>query len=142
MPILEYHLADSRYTDAQIGDLLTASSDLYAKTLESPIERVRVFASFYKPQHVAVGGKLLSQGGLAAPYFHFLVLEGRPIEQCHRLIAGFTDLVVEILRAERSLVRGGCWPIPPQYWGIGGTPASLTRVQEIVARAEAFKGLQ
>ena len=142
MPILEYHLAESRYTDAQIGDLLTASSALYAQTLESPIERVRVFASFYQPQHVAVGGKLLSQGGPAAPYFHFLVLEGRPIEQCHRLIEGFTDLVVEILRAERSLVRGGCWPIPPQYWGIGGTPASLTRVQEIAARAETLKGLR
>ena len=91
---------------------------------------------------MAVGGKLLSQGGPAAPYFHFLVLEGRPIEQCHRLIEGFTDLVVEILRAERSLVRGGCWPIPPQYWGIGGTPASLTRVQEIAARAETLKGLR
>lgn len=139
MPILEYHLAEGRYTDEQIGDLLVASSQLYAKTLESPIERVRVFASFYRPQHVAVAGQLLSRGGPAAPYFHFLVLEGRPVEQCHRLIEGFTDLVVDILQAERGLVRGGCWPIPPQYWGIGGTPASLTRVLELAARAEAAR---
>lgn len=137
MPILEYHLAEGRYTDAQIADLLKDSSQLYAETLQSPIERVRVFANVYNPKHVAVAGKLLSEGATPAPYFHFLVLEGRPIEQCHALLTGFTDLVVNILKADRSFVRGGCWPIPPQYWAIAGNPASVTRVQEIAARAAA-----
>jgi len=137
MPILEYHLAEGRYTDAQIADLLKDSSRLYAETLQSPIERVRVFANVYNAKHVAVGGKLLSEGGTPAPYFHFLVLEGRPIEQCHALLTGFTDLVVDILKADRQFVRGGCWPIPPQYWAIAGNPASVTRVQEIAARAAA-----
>lgn len=135
MPILEYHLAEGRYTDAQIADLLKDSSRFYAETLQSPVERVRVFAHLYNSKHVAVGGKLLSEGGTPAPYFHFLVLEGRPIEQCHALLTGFTDLVVNILKADRNFVRGGCWPIAPQYWAIAGNPASVSRVQEIAARA-------
>ncbi|GAB3628337.1 hypothetical protein PTE30175_01830 [Pandoraea terrae] len=139
MPILEYHLAEGHYADAQIAELLVASSHLYAEVLNSPIERVRVFAQFYQPQHVAVAGKLLSLGGAPAPYFHFLVLEGRPLDECHRLLTGFTDLVVKLLHADGSLVRGGCWPIPPRYWAIAGTPASLTRAMEIGARAKATK---
>jgi 4-oxalocrotonate tautomerase len=85
---------------------------------------------------MAVAGELLSDGGVEAPYFHFLVLEGRPIEQCNQLLAGFTDLVVELLKVDRSWVRGGCWPIPPQYWAIGGQSASLMRANEIKARAD------
>lgn len=139
MPIIEYHLAEGRYTDAQVSELLIASSQRYADVLKSPIERVRVFAQFYKPGHVAVAGKLLSQGGTPAPYFHFLVLEGRPLDECHQLLTGFTDLVVEILQADRSLVRGACWPVPPQYWAIAGSPASLARAAEINARALAAK---
>lgn len=139
MPILEYHLAEGLYSDTQVAQLLETSSRRYADILASPIERVRVFAKFYKPQHVAVGGKLLSAQGSPAPYFEFLVLDGRPLDECHRLLAGFTDLVVEILKAERGLVRGGCWPIPSQYWSIAGLPASLTRAAEITARANAAK---
>ena len=137
MPILEYHLAEGRYTDAQVGELLLASSRLYAEVLRSSIDRVRVVAQCHRPEHVAVGGRLLSEGGVFAPYFHFLVLQGRPLDECQRLLTGFTDLVVDLLGADRTLVRGGCWPIPPRYWAIGGTPASVARTVEIAARAEA-----
>lgn len=135
MPILEYRLAEGQYTDEQVSDLLLASARLYAEVLKSPVERVRVVALTYKPQHAVVGGHLVSEGGPSAPWFHFLVLEGRPQEECQALIAGFTDLVASTLGVERGLVRGGCWPIPAQHWGIGGVPASVMRAQEIAARA-------
>lgn len=139
MPILEFHLAEGRYTDVQVAALLTASSKQYAEVLGSPIERVRVFAHMVKPQYVAVGGKLVSEDGALAPYFHFLVLEGRPLDECQRLLAGFTDLIVDILECDRTLVRGACWPVPPRYWAIGGTPASIERAREIDARSAATK---
>ena len=41
-----------------------------------------------------------------APYFTAIVLEGRPVEQRHRLLAEVTDLIVEVLDATRSRVRG------------------------------------
>lgn len=136
MPILEVHLAEGSYSDAQCERLLVESSQLYAEVLKSPIDRVRVFIHLHKPAMVAVAGVPLNQGGAQAPYFHFLVLEGRPIEERHRLLTGFTDLLVNILGAERRLVRGGCWPIPPENWCIGGTPASVLRAAEVQARAE------
>lgn len=139
MPILEYHLVEGRYDDDQIEKLLLGSSLHYADVLKCPLDRVRVFVHLHKPQHVAVAGRLLSQGGDSAPYFHFLVLEGRSQGECDELLTGFTDLVVEFLGAERSQVRGGCWPIPPQYWAIGGKLAAGVRADEIRARTLAVE---
>ena len=137
MPVLEFHLTEGLHRDEQVEGLILEASRLYADVLESPIERVRVFVTEHKARHVAVGGKLVSEGAPSAPYFHFLVLEGRPLEQCHRLMEGFTELCETHLGADRKLVRGGCKPIPPQYWAIAGRPASGLRATEIQARADA-----
>ena len=59
-----------------------------------------------------------------APYFTAIVLEGRPVEQRHRLLAELTDLIVEVLGATRSRVRGRIIQVPPDDWAIGGVPAS------------------
>lgn len=134
MPILEYHLAEGQYSDEQIDELLVASSQLYASVLQSPVERVRVLANLHPKRRVAVGGKLMSEGAAAAPWFHCLVLQGRSEESCHALLAGFTDLLVTILGADKASVRGGCWPISPAMWSIGGVPASHARAAEIRAR--------
>ena len=72
-----------------------------------------------------------------APYFHFMLLDGRPVEQAQRLLAGFTDLLVDTLRVERARVRGGTWPVEPERWTIGGRAASDVRAAEVAARAEA-----
>lgn len=142
MPVVEFHLAEGLYADDQLDRLLDAASLLYAEVLNSPIDRVRVYLHLVKPEHMAVGGKRVSRGAPAAPYFTFLVLEGRPLAECEALMAGFTDLLVEILGVERGLVRGGCRPIPPQYWSIGGVSAASLRAGEIAARAETAKGGQ
>ena len=137
MPILEFHLAEGQYSDAQCETLLVESSRLYAEILKSPMERVRVVIHEHKPSKVAVAGIPMNRGGPSAPFFFFLALLGRPESERHALLAGFTDLVVNILGAERAAVRGGCWTIPPEDWAIGGTPASLLRAAEIQARADA-----
>lgn len=135
MPIVEFHLSAGRHDDAAVGRLLLAASQLYAEVLQSPIERVRALAHMHAAQHVAVGGRLQSEGGALAPYFHFLVLQGRPLDQCHRLLSGFTGLCVDCLGVEREQVRGGCWPIPPEHWAIAGSVASVARAREIAERA-------
>lgn len=136
MPILEYHLPENTYTEAQCERLLLDSTRHYAAVLKSPLERIRVLIHQHKPSMVAVGGQLLSKGGAVAPFFYFLVLEGRPEAERQALLAGFTDLVVDVLGVERALVRGGCWPIPPQDWAIGGVPASVLRAGEVQSRIE------
>ena len=135
MPVLEFHLVEGHYSDAQCERLLVESSKLYAEVMKTPLERVRVFIQLHAPQRFATGGVLVSKGGASAPVFHFIALEGRPMEERQRLLAGFTDLCVDILGAERNLVRGGCWRIGAEDWGIGGQSASLLRAAEVQARA-------
>ncbi len=134
MPILNFHLVSSQYSNDQIERLLLRSSQFFAEVLSSPIDRVRVFITDHSPQHACVGGKIVSQSGSAAPYFTFIVLRGRSLEDRHRLLAGFTDLIVEILGCPRELIRGGVTPIEPEDWSIGGKPASNLRQAEIDAR--------
>ena len=59
------------------------------------------------------------------------------LDQRHRLLAGFTDLLVETLAVRRDLVRGSCRRVEPQDWAIGGEPASVLRKDEVEARARA-----
>lgn len=133
MPILNFHLTEGRHTAAQHERLLREGSTYYAEVLESPIERVRAFVTLHRPELVALAGV---PGAGPAPYFTFLVLEGRPVEQRQRLLEGLTDLVVDVLGVDRDLVRGHCLRVEPQDWAIGGVPASLARRHEIQARAE------
>lgn len=136
MPILEYHLLEDSYSEEQCEKLLLESTRLYAEVMKCPLERIRVLIHLHKRSMVAVAGQMLNKGGQAAPYFHFLVLQGRPLEEKHKLLIGFTDLVVRILDADRRMVRGGCWVLPPEDWAIGGVPASVLRSQEILARSK------
>src|SRR5215207_7194665 len=100
MPILEVHLVEGRHTAAQHAELLTAMSARYAEVLESPVERIRAYLTLHRPEHWATGGV----AGAEAPYFTAIVLEGRPVEQRHRLLGAFTDILVDVLGVERKLV--------------------------------------
>lgn len=137
MPVLQYMLVEGQQTDAQIAELLIESSRLFAEVLESPIDRVRVSAQLVQPQHIAIGGKLVSEGVPSTPYFEFVVLEGRPMAHRQRLLEGFTHLLVDKLGVDRNRVRGSCWAVDPAQWSIGGNLASVLRAKEISARAAA-----
>lgn len=133
MPIIHFHLVDGLSTPAQDTQLLLAASRLYADILNCPIDRVRAFIVAVPPGRCAVAGRMVSGPDDHAPYFEFLVLEGRPLSQRHALLTGFTDLVVEILGVDRARVRGHCKRVRPEEWAIGGTPASVVRKDDIGA---------
>lgn len=113
------------------------ASHRYAEVLGSPVERVRAFAATYRPERAAVAGELVADGAPSAPYFEFLVLAGRPLDQRHVLLAGFTDLIVQELGTPRELIRGKAIELDPDNWAIGGVPASTVRSSEIAERATA-----
>lgn len=133
MPIVTVHLLEGRHPAGQVSTLLAGLTQRYAAVLESPVERVRAFAQLHPPERWVTGG----DPGVEAPYFTALVLAGRPVAQRHRLLADFTDLIVDVLGVPRSSVRGRIVPVDPDDWGIGGVPASAARRQEIDARAAA-----
>lgn len=135
MPIVNFHLVEGLTTPAQDERLLIGACQLYAEVLKAPMERVRAFITLHKATHFAVAGGLAAHNGLHAPYFEFIVLDGRPLEDRHRLMRGFTDLLVDALGVRRDLVRGSCRRVAPEDWAIGGIPASVLRKDEVEARA-------
>lgn len=133
MPIVRFHLTEGQTTAAREAALLRAASRFYADVLQSPVDRVRAFIQTCPPQRCATGGELVGDGAPPAPYFEFLVLEGRPLEQRQALLAGFTDLLVEHIGAERALIRGRCERVSPEEWAIGGVPAAQARKEHVTA---------
>ena len=137
MPIVNFRLVAGQHSDEQIGDLLMRSSELFAEVLEAPLDRIRAFVDEVRPQAAMVGGELVAAGAPEAPYFDFLLFAGRPLEHAHRLLVGFTDLLVECTGADRSLIRGSVRFVDPAHWAIAGGPASIVRKAEVEARAQA-----
>lgn len=135
MPIVNFHLVDGMSTAEQDERLLIGACQLYAEVLKAPLERVRAFITLHRPGQFAVAGGLCAQNGLHAPFFDFIVLDGRPLDERHRLLRGFTELLVDTLGVRRELVRGSCRRVEPQDWAIGGEPASVIRKDEVAARA-------
>ena len=137
MPVVNFHLVEGLTTPEQDERLLLGACRLYADVLRAPMERVRAFITLHRASQFAVAGELVAHNGLHAPYFDFIVLDGRPLDERQRLLAGFTDLLVDTLGVRRDLVRGSCRRIEPQDWAIGGEPASALRKDEVDARARA-----
>ena len=137
MPVVNFYVVEDRYSDDLLQDLLVRSSHFYAAVLNSPLDRVRAFASSVPAKHWAVGGHTIDSDHHDAPYFTCLALSGRPTEQLHLLLKGFTDLLVEILKCERDLVRGQVIEVNPDHWAIGGIPASIKRASEVQSRQQS-----
>lgn len=136
MPVVTYHLARGRHEPVAVAELLRRSSALLARVLDSPIERIRAFAQELPSTHVCIGGSVVADGAPDAPFFQLILMAARSREQRDLLLAGCTDLVVEVLGAERSLVRGYVVPVEAADWSIGGVPASVVRADEVRARDE------
>lgn len=137
MPVVNFHLVEGLSSPAQDEALLLGACRLYAEVLGAPMERVRAFITAHPANRFAVAGALVAQNGLHAPFFDFIVLDGRPLAERQRLLAGFTELLVESLGVRRELVRGSCRRVAPEDWAIGGEPASALRKDEVEARAAA-----
>ena len=134
MPVVTFNLTRGCTAQEQNERLLKGACQLYSKVLGSPMERVRASIVLRDPELHAVAGELVSNNKLHAPIFEFLVMAGRPIEEKHALLTGFTDLLVDIMGVDKGLIRGRCISVNPEEWVIGGTPASLLRQGEIEAR--------
>ncbi|MBV2132559.1 tautomerase family protein [Pseudomonas sp. MAP12] len=140
MPVVNFHLLAGHSSAEQDQRLLEEASRLYSEVLKAPMERVRAFITTYPTNQFAVAGELSSSNGLHAPFFEFIVLDGRSLEDRQRLSQGFTELLVEVLGVRRELVRGRCQRVAPEDWSIGGAPASVLRADEVQARKAAEEG--
>lgn len=135
MPIINFHVVEGQYSDAQQESLLTEGSCVFARVLGAPVERVRAFLSFYPTQNLAVGGQLVRDSQILSPYFQCTILAGRSVQQRHQLLSEITTVVERALQADRELIRGSIVQIDPDNWAIAGVPASTARAAEVLARS-------
>lgn len=139
MPIVQFHLVEGQTDTQQQAELLREASRVYAQAFDAPIERIRAFITEHPASGFATAGEVSAVDNRHAPFFEFFAMAGRPLEQRHRVMGLFTDLLVEHLGVKREDVRGICHNVSPEDWAIAGEPASVTRAKELAERAEAAK---
>jgi phenylpyruvate tautomerase PptA (4-oxalocrotonate tautomerase family) len=123
MLLLELHLVEGVHTPAQHAELLARASARGAEVLGAPLDRVRACLALHRPEHWATGGVV----GVEAPCFTALVLDGVAPGRRRRLLEAVTDLLVDVVGADRRLVRGRIVRVHPDDWADGGVPVGAAR---------------
>ncbi|WP_214102691.1 tautomerase family protein [Acrocarpospora catenulata] len=132
MPVLMIYLAAEPADPDSRQRLLTEAGLAIAETLDTPIERTRVFV--LTAGHAAAGGQVVPPGGLGAPFFVCCVSAHRPAERRTELLARLTDVIEQTLNVDRSVIRGWAAPTEPDAWAVAGIPLSVARADEIHER--------
>jgi len=122
--------------------LLADVSEIMARVLQAPKERLEVWISEIDPDLWAIAGEpasaVLQRAPLTEvemPFVQMVLLAGRPVEQHHALIAEITACIERVLGTAPGRVRIHIAEVSPDRWGIGGQPAAAVRAAEIAARA-------
>ncbi len=134
MPLINIDLMEGHSPEVH-RELIERCTALYAEIVVAPIERFRATITPVPAGQWGLGG--VAGPDRVSPLIHILLMEGRPMELIHRLIAEMSALVAEILSIPVANTRVLITEIPVTHWGIGGVPASAARASEIAARAQA-----
>ena len=129
---------------ARLKQLVTECSNTLAGVLDAPTNRLEVWITEVEPALWGLSGtpadEVLDGGNrvdLEMPFIRMVLLQGRPVEQHHRLIREMTAVVARVLEMKPDRIRVQIDEVHPDRWGIGGTPASVARAAEIKAREAA-----
>jgi len=68
------------------------------------------------------------------PLIKMILMEGRTVEQLHRVIAELTSITARLMDVDAERIRVHIEHAHPDRWGIGGVPASIRRAAELAAR--------
>ena len=119
-------------------------SHVMIDVLAAPKDRLEVWVTEIDPDLWGIEGEPASEvlktkprGQVEMPYVEMVLMEGRPIEQHHKIITQVTDVIVKHLGTDRGRIRVHIANCKPDNWGIGGTAAAILRKAEIEARAKA-----
>ena len=117
-------------------------SNVMIDVLAAPKDRLEVWVTEIDPDLWGIEGEPASEvlkrkprGQVEMPYVEMVLMEGRPVEQHHKMITQVTDVLVKNLGTDRGRIRVHIANCKPDNWGIGGTAAAILRKAEIEARA-------
>ncbi|MCA9548769.1 MAG: tautomerase family protein [Myxococcales bacterium] len=143
MPLATIHVLTG-HPRPTLKALLREFSATYARIMESPVERLQVWIQEIDPELYAIAGEPADEalargprGELEIPLIRLVMMEGRPQSQADAAIQELSACVARHLGGDPARVRVEIQTVPPERWGIGGTPASVLRRAEIEARRRA-----
>jgi 4-oxalocrotonate tautomerase family enzyme len=143
MPTAHINLLQG-HSRQELREVIVGVSDVMASVLGAPKDRLEVWITEHDPELFGVNGAPAVDGMASAPprdvevpLVLMTLMEGRPVDQHHALIARITAVIEDVLGTPSGRTRIGITTVGPDSWGIGGQPASVVRANEIAARAAA-----
>lgn len=130
------------HPQARLKQLVVECSSTLARILDAPLARLEVWVTEVDPALWGLSGvpadEVLpnaTRAQVEMPFIRMALLQGRSVEQHHRLIREITEAVAHALDMAPDRIRMQIDEVHPDRWGIGGVPASIKRAAEIAARA-------
>lgn len=143
MPVANINLLRGHPREV-LRQIVVETCEVMARVLGAPKDRLIVWITENDPEIWAIGGvpaaEALAEGdrrALEIPFVQMVLMEGRPKEQLHAVMAGITDVVSRATGIDIGRIRVHVASAQPDTWSIGGVPAAVARAAELAARAQA-----
>ncbi len=141
MPVAHINLLQG-HPRAVLRAVIAEVSEAMSNILAAPKDRLEVWITEVDLELWGIAGvpaaealKTTPRPQVEMPFVQMVLMEGRPKEQHHRIIAAITEILHRNLGTEKARIRVHIANAQPDSWGIGGTPASEARAAELAARA-------
>jgi 4-oxalocrotonate tautomerase family enzyme len=146
MPVAHINLLKGHPRPA-LRKLIGEVSNAMAEILSAPKDRLEVWITEIDPELWGIAGEPASdvlarepRSKVEMPFVQMVLMEGRPIEQHHRIIAEISAIIARELDVDKARIRVHIASAKPDFWGIGGVPASIGRAAELAARERLLAG--
>ncbi len=143
MPVANINLLKGHPREA-LREIIIGVSDAMSKILEAPEDRLFVWVTEHDHDCWGLSGvpasEALASGdrrNLEMPLVQMTLMEGRPKEQLHAIMAAVTAVVAEGAGCDPKKIRVHVASASPDGWSIGGVPASVSRAAELATRARS-----
>jgi 4-oxalocrotonate tautomerase family enzyme len=141
MPVANIHVL-AGHPRPVLKQLLREASAAFAAAIDAPPERLQVWITEVDPELYAIAGEpadevlqRVPRGDAEIPLIRMALMEGRPVETLHRVMADLSAVVARVLGGDPQRVRVQIDHVHPDRWAIGGVPASQARAAELARRA-------
>ncbi len=143
MPVANIHVL-AGHPRPLLKAMLREFAAVFAKTMGAPTDRLQVWVTEVDPELFVVAGENADEvlqrqarGDTEVPFIRMALMEGRPTELLHRVMADLSEVVSRHLGGDPQRVRVQIDQVHPDRWAIGGVPASVSRAAEIARMAQA-----
>lgn len=140
MPVANIHVL-AGHPRPLLKQLVREASATLARVIESPIDRLQVWITEVDPELYAIAGQPADEvlahtprAEVEIPLIRMVLMEGRPVEMLHRVMAEMSAVTARVLGGDPKRVRVQIDLVTPDRWAIGGVPASVARAAELAAR--------